>query len=139
MYLYLIGKQVQNLCCPAAVMWSLSYNVTGKPGRQGRRWSRARRTAWYRAFKTTCDVQDCAFLGISASCCHRTARRFYFDCNVCMKYICYSYILTSDKRNKDSLVRCFYENKFFPSMLKYYERKEKLHSKISIISSSILT
>lgn len=24
------------------------------------------------------------------------------------------------------LLRCFYENKFFPSMLKYYERKEEL-------------
>lgn len=139
MYLYLIGKQVQNLCCPAAVMWSWLYNVTGKPGRRDRRWSRARRTAWYRAFQTTCDVQDCAFLGISASCCHSTARRFYFNCNICMKYIYYSCILTSDKRNKDSLVRCFYENKFFPSMLKYYERKEELHSKISIISSGIQT
>lgn len=49
-----------------------------------------------------------------------------FNCNICMKYIYYSCILTSDKRNKDSLVRCFYENKFFPSMLKYYERKEEL-------------
>ena len=75
---------------------------------------------------TTCDVQDCAFPGISASCCHSTARRFYFNCNVCMKYIYYSCILTSDKRNNDSLVRCFYENKFFPSMLKNYERKEEL-------------
>lgn len=126
MYLYLIGKQVQNLCCPAAVMWSWPYIVTGKPGRQGWQWSRARRTAWYRAFQTTCDVQDCAFLGISASCCHSTARRFYFNCNICIKYIYYSCILTSDKRNKDSLVRCFYENKFFPSILKNYERKEEL-------------
>ena len=47
-------------------------------------------------------------------------------CNICIKYIYYSCILTSDKRNKDSLVRWFYENKFFPSMLKNYERKEEL-------------
>ena len=71
-------------------------------------------------------IQDCAFQGISASCCHSTARRFYFHCDICMKCIYYSCILTSDKRNKDSLVRCFYENKFFPSMLKDYERKEEL-------------
>lgn len=44
----------------------------------------------------------------------------------CIKYIYYSCILTSDKRNKDSLVRCFYENKFCSSMLKNYERKEEL-------------
>lgn len=68
----------------------------------------------------------CTFLGISASCRQSTARRFSFDCNVCIKYIYYSCILTSDKRNKDSLVRCFYENKFCSSMLKNYERKEEL-------------
>ena len=77
-------------------------------------------------FKTTCDVQDCAFPEISASCCHSTARRSYFGCNICIKYIYYSCILTSDKRNKDSLVRCFYENKFCLGMLKNYERKEEL-------------
>ena len=68
----------------------------------------------------------CTFLGISASFRQKMARRFYFNCNICMKYIYYSCILTSDKRNKDSLVRCFYENKFCPSMLKNYERKEEL-------------
>ena len=58
--------------------------------------------------------------------CHSTARHFYFNCDICMKCIYYSCILTSDKRNKDSLVRCFYENRFCPSMLKNYERKEEL-------------
>ena len=43
--LRLIEKQVRDLRCPAAVMWSQPHNVTGKLGRRGRRGSRARRTA----------------------------------------------------------------------------------------------
>ena len=56
----------------------------------------------------------------------KNGEALFFDCNVCIKYIYYSCILTSDKRNKDSLVRCFYENKFCSSMFKNYERKEEL-------------